>query len=150
MRWPESSTKHSFYKTFLKNFVKFTEKEQCQSLFLKHSATLKEDSGTSAFLWILKSFKNIFFFFFAKCLQVTASAPWKTPQSIQNLPQECWYNNLETCAEKFVLVKFQSCIGNWLLQVVLLKSFFHSIFRTPFHRCLIIYTNSVIFISHLL
>ena len=29
------STKHTFYKTFLKTFAKFTEKHLCQSLFLK-------------------------------------------------------------------------------------------------------------------
>ena len=29
------STKHTFYKTFLKTFVKFTEKHLYQSLFLK-------------------------------------------------------------------------------------------------------------------
>ena len=55
------STKHSFYKTFLKNFMKFTEKDLWQVSFLKHSATLKENSGTSVFLWILKFFKNTFF-----------------------------------------------------------------------------------------
>ena len=50
--------------------------------FLKHSATLKEDSGTSVFLWILKFFKNKIF---AKCFQVTASAPWKiTQKSLRN------------------------------------------------------------------
>ena len=73
------STKHSFYKTFLKNFVKFTEKDLCRVSFLKYSATLKEGSGTSVFLWVLKFFKT---HFFAKCLQVTASAPWKITQKV--------------------------------------------------------------------
>ena len=54
-------SKNSFYKTFLKNFMKFTEKDLWQVSFLKHSATLKENSGTSVFLWILKFFKNTFF-----------------------------------------------------------------------------------------
>ena len=44
--------------TFVKNFVKFTVKDLRQSLFLKTSPTLKENSGTSAFLWNLKFFKN--------------------------------------------------------------------------------------------
>ena len=45
----------------LNNFAKFTEKDHCQSFFLKHPATLKEDSGTSAFLSILKFFKRTSF-----------------------------------------------------------------------------------------
>ena len=35
------STKHNFYKTFLKNFVKFTEKYLCQSLFFKTFCNFK-------------------------------------------------------------------------------------------------------------
>ena len=42
-------------------FTKFTEKDLCKSLFYKHPATLKEDSGTSVLLWILKLFKSTFF-----------------------------------------------------------------------------------------
>ena len=99
------STKHSFYKRFLKNFVKFTEKDLCQSLFFKTFSNFKRR------LWH-KCFKSIFF--------------WKMPsghcfcslknhsESIQNLPLECWHINLKTRAEKFVLVKFQTCIRNWL------------------------------------
>ena len=99
------STKHSFYKKFLKNFVKFTEKDLCQTLFSETFSNFKRR------LWH-KCFKNIFF--------------WKMPsghsffslknhsESIQNLPLECWHNNLKTHAEKFVLVKFQTCIRNWL------------------------------------
>ena len=105
------STKHSFYKTFLKNFVKFTEKDLCQSLFLKHPAPLKEYSGTSVFLWILKSCKNLFF---CKMPSGHCFCSLKDySESIQNLPLEYWYNNLKTRAEKFVLVKFQTCIRNW-------------------------------------
>ena len=79
---PCRGSQNSFYKTFLKNFVKFTEKDLCRVSFLKYSATLKEGSGTSVFLWVLKFFKT---HFFAKCLQVTASAPWKiTQKSLRN------------------------------------------------------------------
>ena len=48
------STKHSFYKRFLKNFVKFTEKDLCQSLFFKTFSNFKRR------LWH-KCFKSIFF-----------------------------------------------------------------------------------------
>ena len=79
---PFRGSQNSFYKTFLKNFLKFTEKDLCRVSFLKYSATLKEGSGTSVFLWVLKFFKT---HFFAKCLQVTASAPWKiTQKSLRN------------------------------------------------------------------
>ena len=73
------SPKYSFYKTFLKNFVKFTEKDLCQRLFFKTFSKFKRRLWHIVFLWILKSFKNIFF---AKCLQVTASAPWKITQKV--------------------------------------------------------------------
>ena len=89
----------------LKNFVKFTEKDLCQSLFLKHPAPLKEYSGTSVFLWILKSCKNLFF---CKMPSGHCFCSLKDySESIQNLPLEYWYNNLKTRAEKFVLVKVQ-------------------------------------------
>ena len=87
------STKHSFYKTFLKNFVKFTEKDLCRVSFLKYSATLKEGSGTSVFLWVLKFFKT---HFFAKCLQVTASAPWKTTQKSLRNHYKTYHCNVAT------------------------------------------------------
>ena len=40
----------SFYKAFLKIFVKFREKYLCQSLFFKTFCKFKEDSGTNVFL----------------------------------------------------------------------------------------------------
>ena len=102
--------------------------------FLQHSAILKEDSGTSVFLWILKFFKNNIF-----CWKMPSSHCFCSlkhhSESIQNLPLECCYNNFKTPAKKFVLVKFQTCIGNWQFQVVLSNNFFQSIFTTPFHGC---------------
>ena len=57
LRWPEIQLfqKQTFVEVLqniaiLKNFSKFMEKDLCQSLFLKHPASLKEDSGTSVFL----------------------------------------------------------------------------------------------------
>ena len=48
------SSQNNFYKTFLK-FLWNTQRKTCARVScLKHSATLKEDSGTSVFLWILK------------------------------------------------------------------------------------------------
>ena len=52
---------------------------------------------------------------------------------MQNLSLEYWYNNSKTSAKKFVLIKLQSCIGNWPFKVALSSKFFHSIFITPFH-----------------
>ena len=92
--------------------------------FLKHSVTLKENSGRSVFPWILN-------FPSGHCF-----CPLKNhSESIQNLPLECCYNNLKTPANEVVLAKFQNFIENWLFQVVLSNNFFHSIFRTPFHGC---------------
>ena len=105
------SIKHSFHKTFLKNYVKFTGKDLCQSLIFKTSCNFKEDSGTNVFFWILKSFKNIFF-----CKMPSGHCFCSLrdySESMQNLPLEYWYNSLKTCAEKFVLVKFQTCTRNW-------------------------------------
>ena len=56
-------------------------------------------------------------------------------ESKQNLPLEFSYNNLKTGVDKFLLIKFQTCIGNWLFKVVLFNNVFHSIFRTTFHGC---------------
>ena len=56
-----SSTKHSFYKTFLKNFVKFTETDLCQSLFFKTFCNFKRRLAQLFFFWILTFFKNKFF-----------------------------------------------------------------------------------------
>ena len=55
------STKHSFYKTFPKTFWNLQRKTFVRVSVLKHSVTLKEDSGTSVFLWILKLSKNKLF-----------------------------------------------------------------------------------------
>ena len=108
------STKHSFYKTFLKNFVKFTEKDLCRVSFLKYSATLKEKSGTSVFLWVLKFFKDTFFCKMPSghCFCSLKNHSEILEKSIQNLPLEYCYNNLKKSANKFVLVKFQTYIGN--------------------------------------
>ena len=49
MGWRENQTFVEVLQNIaiLKNFEKFTEKDLCQGLFLKHPATLKEDSGTT-------------------------------------------------------------------------------------------------------
>ena len=97
-----------------KSFVKFTEKNLGQSLFFNYSATLKEDSGTSAFLWILKFFKNTFFCQIPSgyCFCSLKNHSEILEKSLQNLTLECCCNNLKTPAKKFVLVN--TCIGNWL------------------------------------
>ena len=72
-------SQNSFYKTFLKNFVKFTEKDLCQSLFFKTFCNFKRGLAhffSFEFWTFLKTH------FFAKCLQVTASAPWKITQKV--------------------------------------------------------------------
>ena len=59
-----SSRSEVFWKNgVLKNFAKFTRKHLCQSLFFNKVAglqackfTLKNDSGTGLFLWILQNF----------------------------------------------------------------------------------------------
>ena len=75
-------SQNSFYKTFLKNFVKFTKKDLCQSLFFKTFCNFKRGLAhvfSFEFWTFLKTH------FFAKCLQVTASAPWKiTQKSLRN------------------------------------------------------------------
>ena len=54
-------------KGALRNFSTFTGKHLCQSIFFKKAAGLraatwlKRDSGTGAFLWILKNFENHLF-----------------------------------------------------------------------------------------
>ena len=74
------STKHSFYKTSLKNFVKFTEKDLCQSLFFKTSCNFKRRLWHKCFPLNSEFFKKQIFF--AKSLQVTTSAPWKITQKV--------------------------------------------------------------------
>ena len=89
-----ASTKH-----FLKILWNL-QRETCGRVsFLNHSATLKEDSGKSVFLWILKFLKNNFFMPLGHC-----SCSLKNhSESIQNLPLELCYHNLKTPAKKFVL-----------------------------------------------
>ena len=101
---------NSFYKTFIKNFWNLQRKTRATASFLKHSATLKED--TSVFLWILKFFKNNIF---CKMPSGHCFCSLKNhSESIQNLPLECCYNTpAKTPAKKFVLVKFHTCINNW-------------------------------------
>ena len=55
------STKHSFYKTFLKNFVKFTQKDLCQSLFFKTFCNFKK-ALAEVFPFEFWNLKKIFFF----------------------------------------------------------------------------------------
>ena len=105
------STKHSFYKTFLKNFVKFTEKDLCQSLFFKTFCNFKRRLWHKCFPLNSEIFKK---HCFCKMPSGHCFCSLKNhSESIQNLPLECCYNNLKTPAKKFVLVKFQTCIGNW-------------------------------------
>ena len=62
-----SSRPGVFFKTVvLRNFVKFTEKHLCQSLFFQQSCrpglrpatVLKRDSGIGVFLWVLWNFSE--------------------------------------------------------------------------------------------
>ena len=76
------STKHSFYKTFLKNFVKFTEKDLCQSLFFKTFCNFKRRLWHKCFPLNSEIFQKDFFVCFAKCLYLTAYAPWKITQKV--------------------------------------------------------------------
>ena len=74
------STKLSFYKKFLKNFVKFTEKDMHQNLFFRTFCNFKRRLWHKCFPLISDFFKKTFFF--TKCLQVSASAPWKITQIV--------------------------------------------------------------------
>ena len=74
------STKHSFDKTFLKNFVKLTEKDLCQSLFFKIFCNFKRRLWHKCFRLNSEIFQKQKFL--VKCLQVTASAPWKIIQKV--------------------------------------------------------------------
>ena len=89
-------TKHSFSKTFLKSFVKFTEKDLCQSLFFKIFCNFKSRLWHRYFPLNSEIFKNNFFF---KLPPGHCFCSLKSHSgSIQNLPLECWYNNLKTPA----------------------------------------------------
>ena len=105
-------SQNSFYRTFLKNFAKFTEKDLCQSLFFKTFCNFKRRLWHKCFPLNSEIFKNTFFckMPLGHCFRSFINHSG----SIQNLPLEYWYNNLKTPAKKFVLVKFQTCIGNWL------------------------------------
>ena len=74
------STKYSFDKTFLKIFLKLTEKDLCQSLFLKIFYNLKRRLWHKCFPLNSEIFQKQKFL--VKCLQVTASAPWKITQKV--------------------------------------------------------------------
>ena len=106
-----SSTKHSFCKTFLKIFIKFTEKDLCQSLFFQLFCNFKRRLWHKRFPLNSEIFEKHIFFKIASshcfCTLKNHSG------SIQNLPLEGWYNNLKTPAKKIVLVKFQTSSGNW-------------------------------------
>ena len=109
------STKHSFYKTFLKNFVKFTEKDLCQSLFFKTFCNFKRRLWHKCFPLNSKIFQkqNFCKMLSGHCFCSLKNHSEILEKSLQNLPLECCYNNLKTPAKKFVLVKFQTCIRNW-------------------------------------
>ena len=91
------STKHSFYKTFLKSFVKFTEKDLCQSLFFKTFCNFKRRLWHKCFPLNSEIFKK---HCFCKMPSGHCFCSLKNhSESIQSLPLECWYNNLRTHAE---------------------------------------------------
>ena len=107
-----SSTKHSFYKNFLKNYVKFTEKDLCQSLFFNTSCNFKGRLWYKCFPFNSETLLKHFFFKMPSGHCFCSLKDYS--ESIQNVPLEYWYNNLKTCAERFVLVKLQTCIRNRL------------------------------------
>ena len=74
------STKHGFYKTFLKNFVKFIEKDLCQSLFFKTFCNFKRRLWHKCFPLNSEIFLKPTFC--VKFLQVTPSAPLKVAQKV--------------------------------------------------------------------
>ena len=105
------STKHSFYKAFLKNFcVIYRERPVPESLFQNilqlHKKTLAQV--------VSFEFWNFLKTYFCKTPSGHCFCSLKNHSgSMQNLPLECWYNNSKTSVKKFVLVKFQTCIRNW-------------------------------------
>ena len=104
---------HSFYKTFLKIFVKFTEKDPCQSLFFEKLCNFRRRLWHEYFPFEFWNILKTFFFFLQNASGQCFCSLKNLSKSMQNLPLECWYNNLKTCAKKFVLVEFQTCIKNW-------------------------------------
>ena len=88
------SMKQSFYKTFLKNFVKFTEKDLCLSLFFKTFCNFKRRLWHKCFPFNSEIFKKQFFLQNASGHCFCSLKNY--PESMQNLPLECWYNSLLT------------------------------------------------------
>ena len=71
IKFKSSALEVFFKKSALKNLAKFpklTEKYLCQSVFfnkvagLRPAILLKKDCDTQVFLWILRNFKNAFFY----------------------------------------------------------------------------------------
>ena len=100
------STKHSFCKIFLKNFVKFTENDLCQSLFFKTFCNFKRRLWHKCFPLNSKIFQkqNFCKMLSGHCFCSLKNHSEILEKSLQNLPLECCYNNLKTPAKKFVLV----------------------------------------------
>ena len=92
----------------------YRERPLPESSILKYSATLKEDSDTSAFLWIHKFLKKHMLLQNAlgHCFCSLKNHSEILEKSLQNLPLECCYINLKAPAKKLVLVRFQTCVGN--------------------------------------
>ena len=108
-------SQNSFCKTFLKSFVKFTEKDLCHNLFFKTFCNFKKRLWHKCFplnsdffkkhIFLQNTFRSLLLL-----LENSLRNPWEITK---NLPLECCCNNLKTPAKKFVLVKFQTCIRNW-------------------------------------
>ena len=104
---------NNFYKKFIKNLWNLQRKTCARAFFLKHFPTLKEDLA-QAFSFEFWNFKNTFFCKMPSghCFCSLKNHSEILEKSIQNLPLEYCYNNLKKSANKFVLVKFQTYIGN--------------------------------------
>ena len=141
------STKHSFYKTFLKNFVKFTEKDLCQNLFFKTFCNFKRRLWHKCF-----KFWNLLRIFFLQnalrslLLLLEKSLIKYTKPTTRMLVQQFKNTCGEICFSKFSdLYRELTFLGSIIQQLFSLN-----ILNTFSWLLLIIYTNSVIFISHLL
>ena len=114
----------------LKNFATFTEKDLCTSLFLKHATLLEKRPWHKCFPFNSKK-KHLFcrtpwedcFCYLENYLGsiYTKLATWMLVQWLENSQKKC------------ILVKFQTCISNWILLVVFSNNFIHLIFRAFFH-----------------
>ena len=81
------STKHSFYKTFLKNFVKFTEKDLCQSLLFKTFFNFKRRFWRKCFPLNSETFlKHIFLRNAFRSLLLLLEKPLRNPWEINAKP----------------------------------------------------------------